>query len=75
MIPPENPRHFGRKAQFSGPMADLSHPPGRITSEALLLQNRVRTVAHPNQWFPSIPRHSAIPFDGERQRPFCQATW
>ena len=46
-------------------MADLSHPPGRITPEALLFENRARTVAPPNQWFPSIRRHSAITFGGE----------
>jgi hypothetical protein len=67
MIPPENPRTSAAKTQSSGPMADLSHPPGRITPEALLFENRARDGCPlRTRWFPAIPRHSAITFDGER---------
>ena len=65
MIPPRIPGTSAAKTQFSGPITDPSHPPGRITPEAILFENRVRAVAPSEPMVPSIPRHSAIPFDGE----------
>lgn len=76
MIPPENPRTSAAKTQSSGPMADLSHPPGRITPEALLFENRARDGCplrtDGSRRFRGIPQSRST---ASAMRPFCQATW